>query len=52
MSPREISSLLDIPGPTVSGIIAKWKGLGTTATKPQSGRQSKVTEWARLVLSA
>ncbi|CAI9611416.1 unnamed protein product [Staurois parvus] len=29
---REISKLLNIPRSTVSGIITKWKQLGTTAT--------------------
>ncbi|CAI9577743.1 unnamed protein product, partial [Staurois parvus] len=42
---REISLLLNIPLPTVSGIITKWKQLGTTATQPQSGRPCKMTEW-------
>ncbi|TMZ26484.1 helix-turn-helix domain-containing protein [Klebsiella pneumoniae] len=41
---REISSLLNIPRSTVSGIITKWKQLGTTATQPQSGRPRKITE--------
>ncbi|CAI9543919.1 unnamed protein product [Staurois parvus] len=31
---REISLLLNIPRSTVSGIITKWKQLGTTATQP------------------
>ncbi|CAI9531546.1 unnamed protein product [Staurois parvus] len=31
---REISLLLNIPRSTVSGIITKWKQLGTTATHP------------------
>ncbi|CAI9532586.1 unnamed protein product [Staurois parvus] len=30
----EISLLLNIPRSTVSGIITKWKQLGTTATQP------------------
>ncbi|CAI9597625.1 unnamed protein product [Staurois parvus] len=30
----EISFLLNIPQSTVSGIIRKWKQLGTTATQP------------------
>ncbi|CAI9575459.1 unnamed protein product, partial [Staurois parvus] len=34
---REISFLLNIPSSTVSGIITKWKQLGT-ATQPQSER--------------
>ncbi|CAI9547737.1 unnamed protein product [Staurois parvus] len=31
---HEISLLLNIPRSTVSGIITKWKQLGTTATQP------------------
>ncbi|CAI9562012.1 unnamed protein product [Staurois parvus] len=31
---REISLLLNIPRSTISGIIRKWKQLGTTATQP------------------
>ncbi|CAI9614499.1 unnamed protein product, partial [Staurois parvus] len=38
---RDISLLLNIPRSTVSGIITKWKQLGTTATQPQS-------EWGML----
>ncbi|CAI9603219.1 unnamed protein product, partial [Staurois parvus] len=34
-SVRDISWLLNIPWSTVSGIITKWKQLGTTATQPQ-----------------
>ncbi|CAI9547543.1 unnamed protein product [Staurois parvus] len=30
----EISLLINIPQSTVSGIITKWKQLGTTATRP------------------
>ncbi|CAI9565654.1 unnamed protein product, partial [Staurois parvus] len=41
---REISLLLNIPQSTVSGIITKWKQLGTTATQLQSGRPCKMTE--------
>ncbi|CAI9588875.1 unnamed protein product [Staurois parvus] len=41
---REISLLLNIPWSTVSGIITKWKQLGTTATQPRSGRPRKLTE--------
>ncbi|CAI9555616.1 unnamed protein product, partial [Staurois parvus] len=41
---REISLLLNIPQSTVSGIITKWKQLGTTATQPRSGRPCKMTE--------
>ncbi|CAI9590965.1 unnamed protein product [Staurois parvus] len=33
---REISLLLNIPQSPVSGIITKWKQLGTTATQPGS----------------
>ena len=40
----EISLLLNIPNSTVSGIITKWKHLGTRATLPQSGRPRKMTE--------
>ncbi|CAI9560043.1 unnamed protein product, partial [Staurois parvus] len=38
----EISLLLNIPQSTVSGIITKWKQLGTTAAQPRSGRQPKM----------
>ncbi|CAI9599292.1 unnamed protein product, partial [Staurois parvus] len=31
---QEISLLINIPRSTVSGIITKWKQLGTTATQP------------------
>ncbi|CAI9539633.1 unnamed protein product, partial [Staurois parvus] len=41
---RDISWLLNIPRPTVSGIITKWKQLGTTATQPPSGRLRNMTE--------
>ncbi|CAI9551253.1 unnamed protein product [Staurois parvus] len=44
---HEISLLLNIPRSTVSGIITKWKQLGTTATQPQSGRLHKMTEWGQ-----
>ncbi|CAI9566018.1 unnamed protein product [Staurois parvus] len=37
---HDISLLLNIPRSTVSGIITKWKQLGTTATQPQSERDS------------
>ncbi|CAI9608548.1 unnamed protein product [Staurois parvus] len=40
----EISLLLNIPRSTVSGIITKWKQLGTTATQSPSGRPHKMTE--------
>ncbi|CAI9569156.1 unnamed protein product, partial [Staurois parvus] len=42
---HEISLLLKIPRSTVSGIITKWKQLGTAATQPRSGRSPKMTEW-------
>ncbi|CAI9583506.1 unnamed protein product [Staurois parvus] len=35
---RDIFLLLNIPRSTVSGIITKWKQLGTTATQPPSER--------------
>ncbi|CAI9607403.1 unnamed protein product, partial [Staurois parvus] len=41
---RDISWLLNIPRSTVSGVITKWKQLGTTATQPRSGRARKMTE--------
>ncbi|CAI9571973.1 unnamed protein product [Staurois parvus] len=41
---HEVSLLLNIPWSTVSGIITKWKQLGTTATQPPSGRPRKMTE--------
>ncbi|CAI9559264.1 unnamed protein product [Staurois parvus] len=40
----EIYFLLNIPSSTVSGIITKWKQLGTTATQPRRGRPRKMTE--------
>ncbi|CAI9623076.1 unnamed protein product [Staurois parvus] len=46
----EISLLLNIPLPNVSGIITKWKQLGTTAIQPQSGRQCKITERGQSML--
>ncbi|CAI9561927.1 unnamed protein product, partial [Staurois parvus] len=47
---RDIFLLLNIPRSTVSGIITKWKQLGTTATQPQSGRPHKKTERGQLML--
>ncbi|CAI9601430.1 unnamed protein product, partial [Staurois parvus] len=38
----EISLLLNIPRPTVSGIVTKWKQSGTTATQPQSERGQRM----------
>ncbi|CAI9562956.1 unnamed protein product [Staurois parvus] len=46
----EISLLLNIPWSTVSGIITKWKQLGTTATQPQSGRPREMTERSHRML--
>ncbi|CAI9547087.1 unnamed protein product [Staurois parvus] len=46
----EISLLLNIPRSPVSGIITKWKQLGTTATQPQSGGPRKMTEWGQHML--
>ncbi|KAL0147879.1 hypothetical protein M9458_056838, partial [Cirrhinus mrigala] len=46
----EISSLLNIPQSTVSCIIRTWKRLGMTATQPQSGRPSKLTERGQRML--
>ncbi|CAI9566096.1 unnamed protein product [Staurois parvus] len=39
---REISLLLNIPWLTVSGIITRWKQLGTTATQPRSERGQRM----------
>ncbi|CAI9576302.1 unnamed protein product [Staurois parvus] len=50
---RDISWLLNIPRSTVSGIITKWKQLGTTATQPPSGRPRHMTERGQhMVISA
>uniref|UniRef100_A0A3Q3JJG9 Uncharacterized protein n=1 Tax=Monopterus albus TaxID=43700 RepID=A0A3Q3JJG9_MONAL len=49
-SSREISSLLNIPQSTVSGIITKWKRLGMIATQPRSGRPHKITERGQQML--
>ncbi|CAI9583832.1 unnamed protein product, partial [Staurois parvus] len=49
---HEISLLLNIPRSTVSGIITKWKQLGTTATQPRSGRPRKMTERGRHMLKS
>jgi len=49
-SSHEMSSLLNIPQSAVSGIITKWKRLGTTATQPQSGRPRKMTERGQRML--
>ncbi|CAI9584982.1 unnamed protein product [Staurois parvus] len=47
---HEISLLLNIPQSTVSGIITKWKQLGTTATQPRSDRPCKMTERGQRML--
>ncbi|CAI9555887.1 unnamed protein product, partial [Staurois parvus] len=47
---RDISWLLNIPRSAVSGIITKWKQLGTTATQPPSGRPRKMTERGQRML--
>ncbi|CAI9566551.1 unnamed protein product, partial [Staurois parvus] len=47
---RDISWLLNIPHSTVSGIITKWKQLGTTATQPPSGRPRHMTERGQRML--
>ncbi|CAI9611386.1 unnamed protein product, partial [Staurois parvus] len=38
----DISLLLNIPQSIVSGIITKWKQLGTTATQPPSERGQRM----------
>ncbi|CAI9594200.1 unnamed protein product [Staurois parvus] len=47
---QEMSLLLNIPLSTVSGIITKWKQLGTTETQPQSGKPRKITERGQRML--
>ncbi|CAI9616027.1 unnamed protein product [Staurois parvus] len=47
---RDISWLLNIPRSTVSGIITKWKQLGTTATQSPSGRPCHMTERGQRML--
>ncbi|CAI9618559.1 unnamed protein product, partial [Staurois parvus] len=47
---REMFLLLSIPRSIVSGIITKWKQLGTTVTQPQSGRPCKMTKWGQCML--
>ncbi|CAI9609261.1 unnamed protein product [Staurois parvus] len=49
---RDISWLLNIAHSTVSGIITKWKQLGTTATQPPSGRSRNMTERGQCMLNA
>ncbi|CAI9544161.1 unnamed protein product, partial [Staurois parvus] len=50
MSIREISFPLNITRSTVSGIVSKWKQLGTTATLLRSGRSCKITERGQCML--
>ncbi|CAI9609785.1 unnamed protein product, partial [Staurois parvus] len=47
---RDISWLLNIPRSTVSGIITKWKKLGTSAIQPPSGRPRHMTERGQCML--
>ncbi|CAI9610650.1 unnamed protein product [Staurois parvus] len=47
---HETSLLLNIPQSTVSGIVTKWKQLGTTTIQPRSGRPSKMTERSQHML--
>ncbi|CAI9588316.1 unnamed protein product [Staurois parvus] len=47
---HEIHLLLNIPRSIVSGIITKWKQLGTTAIQPRSGRPRKMTERGQRML--
>ncbi|CAI9568104.1 unnamed protein product, partial [Staurois parvus] len=49
---REISLLQNIPQSTVSGIIPKWKQLGTTATTEQGQLMLKCTVCRSRQLSA
>ncbi|CAI9577231.1 unnamed protein product [Staurois parvus] len=46
----DISWLLKIPRSAVSGIITKWKQLGTTVTQPPSGRPRHMTERGQRML--
>ncbi|CAI9540490.1 unnamed protein product, partial [Staurois parvus] len=49
---QAISLLLNISRSTVSGIITKWKQLGTTTTtQPRSGRPHKMTEQGQHMLN-
>ncbi|CAI9614496.1 unnamed protein product [Staurois parvus] len=47
---HEICLLVNIPRSTVSGIITKWKPLGTTATQPPNGKPRKITELGQHML--
>ncbi|CAI9619096.1 unnamed protein product [Staurois parvus] len=42
---RDISWLLNIPRSTVSGIITKWKQLGTTAIQPCNAKRQM--QWCK-----
>ncbi|CAI9597429.1 unnamed protein product [Staurois parvus] len=46
----EMSLLLNIPQSTVSGIITKWKQLGTTATQLRSSTLHKMAEQGQCML--
>ncbi|CAI9580718.1 unnamed protein product, partial [Staurois parvus] len=50
ISPSVKFPCYSIPCSTVSGIITKWKQLGTTPTQPQSGRPRKITERGQCML--
>ncbi|CAI9562370.1 unnamed protein product [Staurois parvus] len=45
-----MSLLLKVSQSTVSGIMTKWKQLGTTATQPQSDGPRKMREWGQHML--
>ena len=45
-----MSSLLNIPQSTVSGIITEWKRVGMIATQPRSGRPHKTMERGQWML--
>ncbi|CAI9616940.1 unnamed protein product, partial [Staurois parvus] len=48
---REISLLLNIPRSNwLTGVITKWKQLGTTETQPSSGRPHEMTEWGQRIV--
>lgn len=51
-STGEMSSLLDNLWSAVSGVIAKWKSLGTIETQPQRDRPCKTSEWGHMLHSA
>ncbi|CAI9553068.1 unnamed protein product, partial [Staurois parvus] len=46
---RDISLLLNIPRSIVSGMITKWKQLGTTATRPRSEQGQQMQKKKRTV---